>query len=134
MAETVQDVVWVAPETVRTALREQAVRRHEGDAEALLRALEEVDRAPGEYRLAPDDGEVVPGIPGHSVRQGVAQVSKPGALVVWIDDTPDDPDDPSGHFEAYDAAAHGEPYAPIPSRRGAPYQAAPAATDDELEA
>ncbi len=42
--------------------------------------------------------------------------SPDGDRFVWIDDAPDEQENPSGHFEAYDSEKHGG-YHPIPSLR-----------------
>lgn len=124
-----EQVVWVSPETLQREARERVVKAHRGDADALIRKLDEVAETPGEYRVV-KKGEVVDGVAGQGVENGVVQVALEENRVVWVDDAPDDPQDPAGHFETYAESRHGESYHPTPSRRGSTPTEAPRVEDD----
>lgn len=128
-------IVWIAPEVVASARRAQTVKRHDGDADALIEKLEAVERdATGEYRRIRDFDNGDDSSLGSATRieGGAAIEEHEDDLYVWIDDAPDNPDDGSGHFEVYDSAEHGEPYAPIPSRRGRPATEAPRGSEGAI--
>jgi hypothetical protein len=102
------DVVYITPEKIAREARVEAVHSITNDPEALLARLDEIDRnAAGKFIQ----------VLGYEV---VENIQRPvyGDTLVYIDDAPDDPQDGSGHYEVYDAEKHGEPYHPIPSRRG----------------
>lgn len=88
-----EKVAWFAPETLRQqALAEQLAT--ETDPEK-IRELLIAAPTDGQYRYVSGE-EVVDGPQGTTV---IAPSF--GSLVQWVDDTPDDREDNTGHFELY---------------------------------
>jgi hypothetical protein len=96
-----ENVIWLAPETLhREELAERLAKV--SDPQEIQEILAETQTWEGEYRELKGE-EVVDGPDGTTV---IAPVF--GARVVWVDDTPDDRTDNTGHFERYtgDVAAY----------------------------
>jgi len=89
-----EKVVWLAPETLRREeLAEKLAKAN--DPEKIQEILAEVQTWQGEFREHK----------GHDIVDGPEGTTALGAvygdLVVWVDDTPDDRTDNTGHFERY---------------------------------
>ena len=97
------NVVWHAPETIFATLPEVAERMSEqlAAAEGVEETLRIAHQASGEFREYLGEEEVEGRI-----------VPKYGSdRLVWVNDSPDDAEDGSGHYEVY--SGPDEEYAPV---------------------
>lgn len=99
----VPNVFFKSPEAVQRELRDQAIETLSGqELSDALHAIEGFNS--GEYYQVLDAEEIT---------DDGRQTTKVGALCIWVQDDPSDPQDPAGQYEVYDTEIHGDKYEAI---------------------
>ena len=96
------NVVWHAPETIHATLPEEGER--------IAAALEKAEGPEEMIRIAQSSTGQFREVLGEEEVEGRI-VPKYGDKLVWVNDTPDDPGDPAGHYEVY--SGPDEDYQPV---------------------
>lgn len=107
-----EGVVWVSPESLQQAQREEIVLSHKGSPEELLAKLDEVANLPGEYRKIVDPENDDPALGSATRVEGAFAITEyEEDRLVCVGEQ---------EYEVYDPEVHGEPYSPLASElRGA---------------